>query len=341
MKAAIVGCGNIAAVHAKSISLLEGVELAAAADIRRDRAEKYEREYGCHAYDSLESMLEAERPDVLHICTPHYLHVPMAQYALQRGIHVFCEKPPVISEEQLSCLEKAVAEGPGRAGFCFQNRYNPSILYVKELLASGKAGKVKGARGIVTWHRDAAYYTESGWRGKLETEGGGALINQSIHTMDLLGVLLGKPVSVEAQTANHHLPGVIEVEDTMEAYIRYENAAACFYATTAYTEDAPPLIEISCENVVIRIEDLDVTLFWRDDSGEHGRIEHPEIARKKALGKSYWGTGHLDCISDFYRCLKTGGRFAQDLDGVRDTVRLMLGAYESAGCAGKEIRLKL
>ena len=83
MKAAIVGCGNIAAVHAKSISLLEGVELAAAADIRRDRAEKYEREYGCHAYDSLESMLEAERPDVLHICTPHYLHVPMAQYALQ------------------------------------------------------------------------------------------------------------------------------------------------------------------------------------------------------------------------------------------------------------------
>ena len=288
-------------------------------------------------------MLETERPDVLHICTPHYLHVPMAQYALQRGIHVFCEKPPVISEEQLACLEKVVAEGSGRAGFCFQNRYNPSILYVKELLASGKAGKVKGARGIVTWHRDAAYYTESGWRGKLETEGGGALINQSIHTMDLLGVLLGKPVSVEAQTANHHLPGIIEVEDTMEAYIRYENAAACFYATTAYTEDAPPLIEISCENVVIRIEDLDVTLFWRDGSGENGRtergrVERPEIVRKQALGKSYWGTGHLDCITDFYRCLKTGERFAQDLDGVRDTVRLMLAAYESAECAGRQIR---
>lgn len=335
MKAAIVGCGNIAAVHAKSISLLDGVTLTAVSDIKMDRAEKYEREYGCRACDSLEKMLEAERPDVLHICTPHYLHVPMAQYALKKGIHVFSEKPPVISEEQLTCLEKAVSEGPGRAGFCFQNRYNPSVLFVKKLLASGKAGKVKGARGIVTWHRDAAYYTESGWRGKLETEGGGALINQSIHTMDLLGVFLGKPVSVEAQTANHHLPGIIEVEDMMEAYIRYENAAACFYATTAYTEDAPPLIEISCENVVIRIEELDVTLLWRD-----GRREKPEIDRKKALGKSYWGTGHLDCISDFYRCLKTGERFAQDLDGVRDTVRLMLGAYESANCAGKEIRMK-
>lgn len=335
MKAAIVGCGNIAAVHAKSISLLDGVTLTAVSDIKMDRAEKYEREYGCRACDSLEKMLEAERPDVLHICTPHYLHVPMAQYALKKGIHVFSEKPPVISEEQLTCLEKAVSEGTGRAGFCFQNRYNPSVLFVKKLLASGKAGKVKGARGIVTWHRDAAYYTESGWRGKLETEGGGALINQSIHTMDLLGVFLGKPVSVEAQTANHHLPGIIEVEDMMEAYIRYENAAACFYATTAYTEDAPPLIEISCENVVIRIEELDVTLLWRD-----GRREKPEIDRKKALGKSYWGTGHLDCISDFYRCLKTGERFAQDLDGVRDTVRLMLGAYESANCAGKEIRMK-
>src|SRR5699024_1672852 len=117
-------------------SLLDGVTLTAVSDIKMDRAEKYEREYGCRACDSLEKMLEAERPDVLHICTPHYLHVPMAQYALKKGIHVFSEKPPVISEEQLTCLEKAVAEGPGRACFCFQNRYNPSVLFVKKLLAS-------------------------------------------------------------------------------------------------------------------------------------------------------------------------------------------------------------
>ena len=334
MKAAIVGCGNIAAVHAESIGRLEGVTLAAAADIRPERAEKYGEKYGLRPYSSLENMLEEVKPDVLHICTPHYLHVPMTQYALTRGIHVFCEKPPVISQQQLTGLEEAVKKGPGRAGFCFQNRYNPSILFVKELLASGGAGRIRGARGLVTWNRQAAYYTESGWRGRMDTEGGGALINQSIHTMHLLGFLMGKPVSVEAQTANHHLPGVIEVEDMMEAYIRYEDAAACFYATTAYTEDAPPLIELSCENMVIRIEDLEVTLLYRD-----GRREKPEIDRKQALGKSYWGSGHLDCISDFYRCLKSGERFAQDLDGVRDTVRLMLAAYESAGCGGKEIQL--
>lgn len=329
MKAVIVGCGNIGAVHAESIRRLEGVSLCAAADIRPERAASYAEKYGCRAYASLEEMLEKERPDVLHICTPHYLHVPMTAYALQRGIHVFCEKPPVISEEQLDALTRAAAEGPGRAGFCFQNRYNPGVLFIRELLASGRLGKVKGARGIVTWNRGEAYYTQSGWRGRLETEGGGALINQSIHTMDLLGVFLGKPVSVEAQTANHHLPGVIEVEDMMEAYIRYADAAACFYATTAYTEDAPPLIELSCEKGIVRMEDPEVTVIWPD-----GRREHPETVRKQALGKSYWGSGHLDCIADFYRCLRTGERFAQELDGVRDTVRLMLAAYRSAAKGG-------
>ena len=329
MKAVIVGCGNIGAVHAESIRRLEGVSLCAAADIRPERAASYAEKYGCRAYASLEEMLEKERPDVLHICTPHYLHVPMTAYVLQRGIHVFCEKPPVISEEQLDALTRAAAEGPGRAGFCFQNRYNPGVLFIRELLASGRLGKVKGARGIVTWNRGEAYYTQSGWRGRLETEGGGALINQSIHTMDLLGVFLGKPVSVEAQTANHHLPGVIEVEDMMEAYIRYADAAACFYATTAYTEDAPPLIELSCEKGIVRMEDPEVTVIWPD-----GRREHPETVRKQALGKSYWGSGHLDCIADFYRCLRTGERFAQELDGVRDTVRLMLAAYRSAAKGG-------
>ena len=329
MKAVIVGCGNIGAVHAESIRRLEGASLCAAADIRPERAASYAEKYGCRAYASLEEMLEKERPDVLHICTPHYLHVPMTAYALQRGIHVFCEKPPVISEEQLDALTRATAEGPGRAGFCFQNRYNPGVLFIRELLASGRLGKVKGARGIVTWNRGEAYYTQSGWRGRLETEGGGALINQSIHTMDLLGVFLGKPVSVEAQTANHHLPGVIEVEDMMEAYIRYADAAACFYATTAYTEDAPPLIELSCEKGIVRMEDPEVTIIWPD-----GRREHPETVRKQALGKSYWGSGHLDCIADFYRCLRTGERFAQELDGVRDTVRLMLAAYRSAAKGG-------
>ena len=331
----VVGCGGIAQVHGTVLQHLEGVELVGCADIKPERAQAFAETYGGRAYSSMEELLEHEQLDAVHLCTPHYLHTPMAKLAASRGLHVFTEKPPVMTWEQWAEFRQ-LEQAPTRVGVCFQNRYNPSVQLLREVLASGKAGKVLGARAFVTWHREAPYYTESGWRGSLQTEGGGVLINQSIHTLDLLGQFLGRATQAEASMMNHHLKGVIEVEDMMEAYIRYENAAACFYATTAYTEDAPPLIEISCENVVIRIEELDVTLLWRD-----GRREKPEIDRKKALGKSYWGTGHLDCISDFYRCLRTGERFAQDLDGVRDTVRLMLGAYESAGCAGKEIRLKL
>ena len=172
MKAVIVGCGNIGAVHAESIRRLEGVSLCAAADIRPERAASYAEKYGCRAYASLEEMLEKERPDVLHICAPHYLHVPMTTYALQRGIHVFCEKPPVISEEQLGALTRAAAEGPGRAGFCFQNRYNPGVLFIRELLASGRLGKIKGARGIVTWNRGRPITRRAaggdGWRRRAE-----------------------------------------------------------------------------------------------------------------------------------------------------------------------------
>ncbi|MDO4294461.1 MAG: Gfo/Idh/MocA family oxidoreductase [Eubacteriales bacterium] len=332
MRAAIVGCGNIAAVHAAS---LEGrQEIVGFADIIPERAQRFADRCGGRAFASLEELMEAEKPEVLHICTPHYLHVPMAEYGLAHGAHVFAEKPPAMNEKQWESLERAAGCSEKRLGFCFQNRYNPSVLAVKRLLASGACGRLLGARGIVTWNRQAPYYTESGWRGSLEKEGGGALINQSIHTLDLLTEFLGRPVRVEADAANHHLKGVIEVEDMLEAFIGYEGGQnAVFYATTAYCDDRPPLIELSCEKATVRIEDLEVTCFWRD-----GRVEKPALESKKALGKSYWGSGHQDCIADFYRCCETGERFLQDLDGVRNTMTLMFGAYRSAR-EGREIAL--
>lgn len=115
---------------------------------QKERAEDFASRYGGKAYGSLEEMLEQEKTDVLHICTPHYLHVPMAIYGLNHGVHVFMEKPPVISREQLEELEKAAAGTDRRLGFCFQNRYNPSVIKVKELLASGEAGKYGEREGL-------------------------------------------------------------------------------------------------------------------------------------------------------------------------------------------------
>ena len=138
----------------------------------------------------------------------------MARLAAEKGIHVFTEKPPVMDRAQWADFQ-ALEHAPVRVGVCFQNRYNASVQLLRRLLDSGRPGKLLGARAFVTWKREAPYYTESGWRGSLATEGGGVLINQSIHTMDLLVQFLGRPRQVEASIANHHLKGVKDVEDTM------------------------------------------------------------------------------------------------------------------------------
>lgn len=325
MRAVVVGCGTIAHVHAQSLAKIQDCEIVGFADTAAERAEDFAARFGGRAYDCLEEMLVCEKPDSLHVCTPHYLHVPMAVHALERGIHVFMEKPPAISWEQYRELKRAVEQSDKKLGFCFQNRYNASVRIAKRVLESGECGAVRGARGLVTWSRSEAYYTQSGWRGRLATEGGGALINQAVHTLDLLCYFLGRPVWADAGMANHHLKGIVEVEDTMEAYIRYENAAASFYATTAYCDDVPPIIEIACQRATIRIEEPQVTIFYKD-----GRVEKPEITVASPMGKSYWGSGHAGCIADFYDSLRTGRAFETELAGVEDSLRLMLAVYESA-----------
>ncbi|MBP1756042.1 MAG: lipopolysaccharide biosynthesis protein [Firmicutes bacterium] len=332
MRIGIVGCGGIAVTHAKCIKQLAEHELIAFADIKPERAETFAKEYGGNAYSSMEELLEKESPDVIHICTPHYLHTSMAIYGLQHGVHVFMEKPPVINREQWKELKEAALHSDQQLGLCFQNRYNPSILKAKELIGSGETGKVLGARGIVTWNRTKEYYTGSDWRGRLEYEGGGALINQSIHTLDLLHYLVGQKVkSVDAVIGNQHLKGVIEVEDMMSAYIRYPEAVVCFYVTTAYNADSAPLIEVNCENMIIRIEELSVTCYHKD-----GNVVQLPIEGKKGYGKSYWGAGHEDCIQDFYHSIEQNKSFRLNVSTMEETVLLMLGAYES-GRSGQEV----
>lgn len=323
LRCGIVGCGGIARVHAGVLSRQETARLAAFADIDLSRAEAFAGEFGGSAYSSLEEMLDHEALDVLHICTPHYLHVPMAKAAAARGVHVFTEKPPAMDRAQWAEFEKVSGV---RVGVCFQNRYNPSVAYLKELLASGRPGAILGARAFVTWHRDAPYYTESGWRGALATEGGGVLINQSIHTLDLLIQFLGRGQVLGASLANRHLRGVIEVEDTLEATLDFGGRTALFYATTAHCTDAPVLIDLVCENASLRLEGEEAAVRWGD-----GRVERQDFSQAaEAGGKAYWGSSHGRCIGDFYQRVLAGEPFQNDIRGVADTAALMLDIYEQA-----------
>ena len=326
LKSAIVGCGGIAQTHGEMLAVQETAQLTAFADIKPERARAMAGTYGGNAYASLEEMLEHEQIDVLHICTPHPLHTPMARLAAAKGIHVFTEKPPAVNEEQWAEFAKLQNSGV-RVGICFQNRYNAATEFLKELLAGGKPGKILGARAFVTWRRDPPYYTESDWRGSLTTEGGGVLINQSIHTLDLLCWFLGKADKVDATLANHHLKDIIQVEDTFEALADFGGIPAVFYATTAHAADSPVFFELVCEHATLRMEDQEVTVRWKDGSVEHHQLAAPV---SPTTGKSYWGSSHGLCMGDFYDGILHCKPFRNDIPGVANTVDLMLAAYRSA-----------
>ena len=325
LRSAIVGCGGIAQVHARALSEMPEAELIAFADVIPERAETMAGKYGGRAYSSLDELLDHEKIDVLHICTPHYLHTPMARQAAELDINVFTEKPPVIDRQQWTEFKQLGDKV--RVGICFQNRYNGSTRALKDLLSTGEPGKVLGSRGFVTWRRDAPYYTESGWRGALSTEGGGALINQAIHTLDLMAYFLGPGQVLGASLSNRHLKGIIEVEDTLEAALDFGDARGLFYAATAYSLDAPIIFELACENATLRLEGERFTRIWRD-----GRMEQEDYTAPDPTvpGKSYWGSSHRRCIEDFYRCVMSGERFPNDIAGVSDTIELMLSVYEAA-----------
>ena len=343
-KVAIVGCGGIAGVHAVALQKIPDVEMVSFVDIRRDRAERFSLQYTAgqaSVYENITDMFANEKLDVIHICTPHYLHVPMAIMALNNGVSFFSEKPPAINMEQYNelceaykCALDVSTEYDCKsyeknqklcAGFCFQNRYNETIRKTDSILATGTLGQITGARAFVNWRRDEAYY-QTDWKGKLSTEGGGALINQSIHTLDLMLRYLGEPKEVKASLSNHHLQGVIEVEDTVDAWMTFNDGKrACFYATTAYVSDAPVILELQCEHGSITMinKDLIVTT--------NGTSEVLHVEENAGPGKDYWGNGHLSCIKDYYEKMDSGEPFMNDLDGVRNTMETMMRIYEYRG----------
>lgn len=333
MKVGIVGCGSIAKTHVWALSQLENVQITGFADIELQKAKKLSEEYSCgknfhsNAYNSLESMIENEKLDVVHICTPHYLHVPQIIQVVKAGIAAFSEKPPAISMEEFEYLEKICENLRDRAriGFCFQNRYNKTVALAQKIIKNGEIGELFGARAFVTWRRDEDYY-KTDWKGKKSTEGGGVLINQAIHTLDLLLQFMGKPEKVEASVHNHHLKGKIEVEDTVEAWLSFaEGKRACFYASNGYVSDAPVFLELECRNGTVSIMDKCIFLSKKNRMPEIISVGQDE---KKGIGKDYWGNGHFECIKDFYDSLLTERKFQNNLEGVKTTMQTMMKIYE-------------
>lgn len=311
----IIGCGGISAVHAHVIKELEKTELTACADILPDRAARY----GCAAYTDWREMLAREKLDAVHLCTPHYLHPVMAAEAARQGIAVFTEKPPAIDAEGWNQVKEAAKHVP--LGVCFQNRYHPHVQSCKRFIQEGTYGKLRGIRAFMTWNRTAEYYAAADWKGKWATEGGGVLINQAIHTLDLIIGFLGLPDQAEAAMRNHHLRDTIEVEDTAEIYLRKDDVPALLYASNAYSQDAPVIIELHFEQAVIRLEGDLMTVIQ-----DGGKREIPCVT-DPVLGRSYWGAGHIACIMDFYQSIEAGTPYRNDPASCDATMQTLLKLY--------------
>lgn len=323
-RVAVIGCGAISENHIKGI-LASGQELVALCDTEPEHANQKIAQFaltGVKVYSDYLRLLTEEKPDAVHICTPHYLHAPMAVEALSRGINVLCEKPLCISMEQLNAILRAERDSSAMLGVCLQNRYEPMMKRTKALAGEGKS--VSTAFGSVVWSRDEAYYRSGEWRGKWATEGGGVMINQALHTLDLLQWFCGMPTTVSAHTSNEHLKGIIEVEDTASAVFTCpEGHTIHFFATTAASANFPVQVNLKMKDGTVLTAEND----WMMREG--GALTTAE--RESVPGKREWGVGHGELIADYYRCLSEGKKFPIDGQEGGKVIRMILAIYASDG----------
>ena len=288
-KVGIVGYGNIGTIHAKALENVENARLYAVCDINAARRSLCREMYGTIDYEDYDEMLKNGNVDCVHICTPHYLHFEMISKALKAGKDVVVEKPVTMTKEEFEALQNI--EGVEKVAVVMQNRLNPCVQKLKNIVQSKELGLVKATKAILTWHRDKEYYEQDNWRGKWATEGGGLLINQAIHTLDLFSYLVGDIRNVKAHLCNYSLQEIIEVEDTLSAYLEFDNdVKGIFFATNAYSENSDIIFEIVFEKGIARYMDKQL---WID-----GTLVEED--KKNTAGKTYWGSGHEEMLRNYY-----------------------------------------
>lgn len=331
LKAAVIGCGDVSGVHFEAIAKLDGASLVGVCDADPERLAVAVAAYGVPGFSDHLSLLEAVRPEVVHICTPHDQHASVAADCLERGVNVIVEKPLAHTLAEGRRLVEAAAEGAAKIAVCFQNRYNATAQAMHGLLSSGELGAVLGASATVMWQRSADYYLDRPWRGAWAGGGGGLMMNQAIHTVDLLQWLVGDVVSVSGHASTRFLGDTIEVEDTAEFVALHANGArSAFYATLANAYNAPVSLEVVTEKAVLSLRgDLTVT------HGD-GRVEVISERTSESGGRSYWGVSHELLISDFYARLGDEGAFWIDPAEAEKSLKIVKEIYRQSYPAASE-----
>ncbi len=220
----IIGCGKIAINHVQALHGIDGVEVLAVVDVDPDRAQTFARTYAIpSAYSDVEEML-ASGLDAVTICSPHSAHEAGVLAATRHGIHVLCEKPIAISLDEADRMVAATAKAGVLFGVLFQRRFWPASTRVRRAIDDGRLGPLISGGLVARFNRDAEYYSER-WRGQWSTEGGGVLMTQAIHHVDLLQWFMGPAKRVTGRFATLAHRDFIDVEDTASAIIEFASGA--------------------------------------------------------------------------------------------------------------------
>ncbi|MBK1787471.1 Gfo/Idh/MocA family protein [Prauserella cavernicola] len=235
LRAGIIGCGKIAINHADTLRDFPGASLVAVCDSDVDRAKEFAREYGTErVFSDAERMLAECGLDVVHICTPHPSHEGLVLAAARAGVHALCEKPLAVDVAAADRMIAAAEDAGIKLGTVFQRRYWPAARRIRAAIDDGTLGTPILGDCTVLITKDRAYFEEDEWRGRWSTDGGGVLMNQAIHYLDLLQWYLGTAVRVSGRIATLRHAGYIEVEDTAVATVEFEGGAlATIRASTA------------------------------------------------------------------------------------------------------------
>ncbi len=325
----IIGCGRISVMHLQSIKDLKETMLVAVCDNKKDRADLTAKKYGVKAYYDYKEMLGSEQIDVVHLCLPHYLHSSIACYAFSKGVHVITEKPMDIDLESAENAVKEAKKSGLQFGVISQCRYNNSAKLVKEAVENGRLGKIISARSTLTWKRDDEYYSESDWKGTWDKEGGGVVIDQAIHSIDLVNWMVNSEVeSISCSMANRG-HSIVKVEDSAEGLIKYKNGVRYgFYCMNNYGVDEPIEIKLYCEKGKVTFNYDDALIEYFDGNKEEA---HQDKVESIVGGKDYWGFQHVRQIKQFYDALS--GKEPLDISGEEalKTHRLIMDIYKKGG----------
>lgn len=341
---AIVGVGTIADFHARALAEVEGAKLVAAYSRSREKTVAFGARHHVTAEPSLEALLARKDVDVVCVTTPSGAHAEVAIPSLYAGKHVLCEKPLEVRLDQMDAMISAARRSERHLAAIFQGRFGQGARTLKKAIRDGRFGRLTLCDAYIKWWRTQAYYETGAWRGTWELDGGGALMNQGIHAVDLLQFLVGMPSEVCAHTATL-AHSKIQVEDTAVAALKFPNGAlGVIEGATSAWPGFLKRIEISGEKGSAILED-DRLIFWKFDKET---TEDDEIRAKAAQPSAIGGgasdpkaishEGHRVQMQDLVDAIREKRAPAISGDEGRKAVQLILAIYESAK-TGRKVSL--